>query len=143
MSRPRPIAVVVAVFFVVVCALFFAFTVEDAYIVSRYAANLANDGVLVFNQGERICALTSPLHSLVEGALLRLRPVLMTAVTTVLGLLPLLLSRGMGSEVQRPLATVVVFGLTTSTLLTLFVIPAVYGWVEEWLDPSLRPNVGE
>jgi cobalt-zinc-cadmium resistance protein CzcA len=76
--------------------------------------------------------------ALVEGALLRLRPVLMTAVTTVLGLLPLLLSRGMGSEVQRPLATVVVFGLTTSTLLTLFVIPAVYGWVEERLDPSLR-----
>jgi cobalt-zinc-cadmium resistance protein CzcA len=62
----------------------------------------------------------------------------MTAMTTVLGLLPLLLSRGIGSEVQRPLATVVVFGLTTSTLLTLFVIPAVYGWVEEWLDPSLR-----
>jgi cobalt-zinc-cadmium resistance protein CzcA len=76
--------------------------------------------------------------ALVEGGLLRLRPVLMTAMTTVLGLLPLLLSRGIGSEVQRPLATVVVFGLTTSTLLTLFVIPAVYGWVEEWLDPSLR-----
>ena len=76
--------------------------------------------------------------ALVEGALLRLRPVLMTAMTTVLGLLPLLLSRGIGSEVQRPLATVVVFGLTTSTLLTLFVIPSVYGWVEEWLDPSLR-----
>ena len=76
--------------------------------------------------------------ALVEGGLLRLRPVLMTAMTTVLGLMPLLLSRGIGSEVQRPLATVVVFGLTTSTLLTLFVIPAVYGWVEEWLDPSLR-----
>jgi cobalt-zinc-cadmium resistance protein CzcA len=81
--------------------------------------------------------------ALVEGALLRLRPVLMTAMTTVLGLLPLLLSRGIGSEVQRPLATVVVFGLTTSTLLTLFVIPAVYGWVEEKLDPSLRPREGQ
>ena len=41
-------------------------------------------------------------------------------------------------KTQRPLATVVVFGLTTSTLLTLFVIPAVYGWIEEKLDPSLR-----
>ncbi len=78
--------------------------------------------------------------ALVEGSLLRLQPVLMTAVTTVLGLLPLLLSTGMGSEVQRPLATVVVFGLSTSTLLTLFVIPAVYGWIEEKLDPSLRPK---
>ena len=66
-----------------------------------------------------------------KGALMRLRPVLMTALTTILGLLPLLLSTGIGSEVQRPLASVVVFGLTTSTLLTLFVIPAVYGWIEE------------
>ncbi len=65
------------------------------------------------------------------GAALRLRPVLMTALTTVLGLLPLLLAQGTGSDVQRPLAIVVVFGLTTSTLLTLFVIPAVYVWVED------------
>lgn len=69
-------------------------------------------------------------EAIIDGALLRLRPVLMTALTTVLGLLPLLIARGIGAEVQRPLAAVVVFGLTTSTLLTLFVIPAVYGWVE-------------
>ncbi len=65
-----------------------------------------------------------------EGALLRLRPVLMTALTTILGLLPLLLATGAGSEVQRPLASVVIFGLATSTLLTLFVIPVVYGGLE-------------
>ena len=70
-------------------------------------------------------------ESLVEGGLLRLRPVLMTALTTVLGLFPLLISRGSGSEIQRPLAIVVIFGLTTSTLLTLFVLPAFYGWLEE------------
>ena len=70
------------------------------------------------------------LDAVKEGAELRLRPVLMTALTTVLGLLPLLLTRGIGADVQRPLATVVVFGLTTSTLLTLFVIPAVYVWIE-------------
>jgi cobalt-zinc-cadmium resistance protein CzcA len=63
-----------------------------------------------------------------EGALLRLRPVLMTALTTVLGLLPLLFARGIGAEVQRPLAVVVVFGLTTATMLTLVVIPAFYRW---------------
>ncbi|MDY6880490.1 MAG: CusA/CzcA family heavy metal efflux RND transporter [Desulfatiglans sp.] len=73
-----------------------------------------------------------------EGALLRLRPVLMTALTTVLGLLPLLLAEGIGSEVQRPLASVVVFGLTTSTLLTLFVIPAAYGWLEEIIEKRRR-----
>ena len=73
----------------------------------------------------------SPLEAVTEGAELRLRPVLMTALTTILGLLPLLLARGIGADVQRPLAIVVVFGLATSTLLTLFVIPAVYVWVEE------------
>jgi cobalt-zinc-cadmium resistance protein CzcA len=64
----------------------------------------------------------------VEGACLRLRPVLMTALTTALGLIPLLFSSGTGSEVQRPLATVVIGGLVTSTILTLLVIPALYRW---------------
>jgi cobalt-zinc-cadmium resistance protein CzcA len=64
----------------------------------------------------------------VEGACLRLRPVLMTAVTTGLGLAPLLVATGTGSEVQRPLATVVVGGLASSTLLTLLVVPALYRW---------------
>lgn len=64
----------------------------------------------------------------VEGAKLRLRPVLMTALTTMLGLLPLLIATGTGSEVQRPLATVVVGGLFTSTILTLIVLPALYKW---------------
>ncbi|UCG51635.1 MAG: efflux RND transporter permease subunit [Candidatus Latescibacterota bacterium] len=64
----------------------------------------------------------------IRGACLRLRPVLMTAMTTALGLIPLLLATGTGSEVQRPLATVVIGGLVTSTLLTLVVIPALYKW---------------
>jgi cobalt-zinc-cadmium resistance protein CzcA len=67
-------------------------------------------------------------EAIVAGATLRLRPVLLTALTTVLGLVPLLLSRGMGSEVQRPLAVVVVAGILSSTLITLFLIPALYGW---------------
>jgi len=64
----------------------------------------------------------------VQGACLRLRPVLMTALTTALGLIPLLIATGTGSEVQRPLATVVVGGLVTSTVLTLLIIPALYKW---------------
>ena len=64
----------------------------------------------------------------IEGAKLRLRPVLMTALTTMLGLLPLLIATGTGSEVQRPLATVVIGGLYTSTILTLIVLPALYKW---------------
>jgi cobalt-zinc-cadmium resistance protein CzcA len=61
-----------------------------------------------------------------DGAISRLRPVLMTAFIAALGLIPMLLSTGVGSEVQRPLATVVVGGLISSTLLTLFVLPILY-----------------
>lgn len=63
-----------------------------------------------------------------KGAMLRLRPVLMTATVASLGLIPLLIATGIGSEVQRPLATVVVGGLITSTLLTLVVLPILYCW---------------
>ncbi len=64
--------------------------------------------------------------AILDGALSRLRPVLMTALATLLGLVPLLYATGVGSEVQRPLATVVVGGLLSSTLLTLFVLPVLY-----------------
>ncbi|MBW1816513.1 MAG: efflux RND transporter permease subunit [Deltaproteobacteria bacterium] len=72
----------------------------------------------------------------IRGACLRLRPVLMTAITTTLGLLPLLFSSGTGSEVQRPLATVVIGGLMTSTVLTLLVIPALFKWFSDSLQPE-------
>lgn len=65
-----------------------------------------------------------------EGTVLRLRPVLMTATVAILGLLPLLFSRGAGSEVQRPLAAVVVGGLLSSTALTLLLLPTLYGRFE-------------
>lgn len=63
---------------------------------------------------------------LIRGVSLRLRPVLITAFTTMFGLIPLLAARGPGAEIQRPLATVVVGGLMTSTLVTLIVLPLVY-----------------
>ena len=63
-----------------------------------------------------------------EGALTRLRPVLMTAMVASFGFIPMALATSAGAEVQRPLATVVIGGLVTSTLLTLLVLPAIYGW---------------
>ena len=65
-----------------------------------------------------------------QGAALRLRPVLMTASVAILGLVPMLISTGVGAETQRPLATVVVGGLITSTLLTLLLLPLIYEWSE-------------
>lgn len=61
-----------------------------------------------------------------EGALQRLRPVLMTALVAALGFVPMALNTGIGSEVQRPLATVVIGGIVSATLLTLVVLPVLY-----------------
>jgi len=69
-------------------------------------------------------------RAVMEGALARLRPVLMTALVASLGFLPMAMSQGAGAEVQRPLATVVIGGLATSTLLTLLVLPTLYRWFE-------------
>jgi cobalt-zinc-cadmium resistance protein CzcA len=69
-------------------------------------------------------------EAVVQGTALRLRPVLMTASVAILGLVPMLLSTGVGAETQRPLATVVVGGLISSTLLTLVLLPVLYEWLE-------------
>ena len=96
------------------------------------------DGVVLlscFNQLR--CTGKSVTVCTLEGGMLRLRPVLVTTITTLLGLVPLLLSKGIGSEVQRPLAVVVVLGLSSSTILTLFVLPAVYCWLEQGRKPPV------
>ena len=73
-------------------------------------------------------------EAVVQGTALRLRPVLMTASVAILGLVPMLLSSGVGAETQRPLATVVVGGLISSTLLTLILLPVLYEWLENRSD---------
>jgi cobalt-zinc-cadmium resistance protein CzcA len=93
----------------------FGIALENGMVLVTYLNQLLRDGVPIDEAS-------------IKGACLRLRPVLMTALTTALGLIPLLFSGGTGSEVQRPLATVVVGGLVTSTILTLLVIPALYKW---------------
>ena len=70
-------------------------------------------------------------QAVLSGCVMRLRPVLMTALVALLGLVPLALSQGIGSEVQRPLAVVVIGGLVSSTFLTLVVLPVLYQWIEE------------
>lgn len=81
------------------------------------------------------------------GALTRLRPVLMTALVASLGFVPMALAHGAGAEVQRPLATVVIGGILSSTFLTLVVLPTLYEWVERRFKPGKNgsatiPSVG-
>jgi len=75
--------------------------------------------------------------AMVEGASLRVRPVLMTALLSGLGLLPAALSHAIGSEAQRPLALVIVGGMITATILTLFVLPVFYAWLRSRKGASL------
>ncbi|MFQ5422669.1 MAG: efflux RND transporter permease subunit [Phycisphaerae bacterium] len=96
--------------------------------IALFGIALENGMVLVTCLNQLVHGGTAIDAASVRGACLRVRPVLMTASTTALGLIPLLISTGTGSEVQRPLATVVIGGLVTSTVLTLLVIPALYRW---------------
>jgi cobalt-zinc-cadmium resistance protein CzcA len=104
----------------------FGIALENGMVLVTYLNQLLRDGEEVDEAS-------------VKGASLRLRPVLMTAFTTALGLIPLLFSTGTGSEVQRPLATVVVGGLVTSTILTLLVIPALYKWFSIKVEKEIIP----
>jgi cobalt-zinc-cadmium resistance protein CzcA len=80
--------------------------------------------------------------SIIDGALIRLRPVLMTALVASLGFVPMALNTGIGAEVQRPLATVVIGGIISSTLLTLLVLPALYRIVHGREKRLLRKQAG-
>src|SRR5262249_35652853 len=74
-----------------------------------------------------------------QGARVRLRPVLTTALVASLGFVPMALSTSPGAEVQRPLATVVIGGLITSTALTLLLLPSLYAWLGAWRAPRESP----
>jgi len=75
---------------------------------------------------QRVLETGDLINSIVDGAITRLRPVLMTALVASLGFIPMALNVGTGAEVQRPLATVVIGGIISSTILTLVVLPILY-----------------
>ncbi|TQF71551.1 efflux RND transporter permease subunit [Pseudoalteromonas luteoviolacea] len=84
------------------------------------------NGVMLVESINARCHQQSVHDAILDGAVSRLRPVLMTALTSALGLLPMLLAQGVGAELQKPIAVVVIGGLVSSTLLTLFVLPSFY-----------------
>jgi len=87
------------------------------------------NGIVLVSAVNRLREEGRPMHlALLEGAASRLRPVLMTALVASLGFIPMAVSSSTGAEVQRPLATVVIGGLVTSTVLTLFLLPLLYPW---------------
>jgi cobalt-zinc-cadmium resistance protein CzcA len=126
--------------------------------VSAAVGFMALSGVAVLNGLVMMTAIRQRFESgmqldeaIADGALARLRPVLMTALVASLGFVPMAIATGTGAEVQRPLATVVIGGLITATALTLFVLPAIarlvlhrdeddQSWREKWWD-RLRRNV--
>ena len=99
----------------------FGIAVLNGIVLLTYIRELQHEGV-------------PPALAVERGAETRLRPVLMTALVASLGFVPMAVSHGAGAEVQRPLATVVIGGLVTSTLLTLLVLPSLYKWIEERRD---------
>ncbi|MES2299398.1 MAG: CusA/CzcA family heavy metal efflux RND transporter [Pseudomonadota bacterium] len=98
--------------------------------IAVFGVAMLNGIVLVSFLNEQRDLGLSVREAVRQGAALRLRPVLMTASIAIFGLVPMLLSSGVGAETQRPLATVVVGGLFTSTALTLLLLPLLYEWVE-------------
>jgi cobalt-zinc-cadmium resistance protein CzcA len=80
--------------------------------------------------------------AVIQGATMRLRPVLMTALVAGLGFVPMALNTGIGAEVQRPLATVVIGGILTATTLTLLVVPVLYYWLNQRGSPESNPARG-
>jgi len=106
------------------------------------------NGIMLISFINQLRAQGRPLReAVIDGTLTRLRPKLMTALVASLGFVPMALATGAGAEVQRPLATVVIGGIVTSTLLTLLVIPILYDWIEgrplrrRPLTPNPKPQI--
>ncbi len=102
--------------------------------IAVFGVAMLNGIVLVNFLNELRTRGLSVRDAVLQGTALRLRPVLMTASVAILGLVPMLLSSGVGAETQRPLATVVVGGLLSATLLTLVLLPVLYEWMESRLE---------
>ncbi len=106
--------------------------------IALFGVAVLNGVVMVTSINQRVLGGNTVEDSVQAGANSRLRPVLMTALIAALGLIPLLLATGVGSEIQRPLATVVVGGLLSSTCLTLVILPSLYVWFSKgWLRDQL------
>ncbi len=122
-----PLAVIGGVFSLYLSGQYISVPSSVGFI-TLFGVAVLNGVVMVESINQRIKDGLDASSAVFEGATSRLRPVLMTAITSALGLIPMLMSNGVGAEIQRPLASVIVGGLVTATLLTLFVLPVLYQW---------------
>ncbi|QNH58958.1 efflux RND transporter permease subunit [Limnospira indica] len=111
--------------------------------ITLFGVAVRNGLLLVDNYNQKLAQGMLLKEVITQGSLERLNPILMTALTSALGMLPLAIAQGAGNEVLQPLAIVVLGGLFTSTALTLLVIPALYTQFGKWLIPRLSPNQWE
>lgn len=122
-----PLAVIGGVFSLYLSGQYLSVPSSIGFI-TLFGVAVLNGVVMVESINQRLADGLSVNDAIYNGAVSRLRPVLMTAITSALGLIPMLLSSGVGAEIQKPLASVIVGGLVTATFLTLFVLPALYPW---------------
>jgi cobalt-zinc-cadmium resistance protein CzcA len=111
--------------------------------ITLFGVAVLNGVVMVSYFNQLRAAGRTVLQAVQEGADRRLRPVVMTALIASLGLVPMLAATGPGSELQRPLAVVVIGGLFTSTLLTLVLLPTLYAWLEGRAEAVARHSTGD
>jgi cobalt-zinc-cadmium resistance protein CzcA len=131
-----PFAMVGGVFALMVWGLYLSVPASVGFIVLFGVAVL--NGLVLVSYISQLRADGEPVASAVmHGCETRLRAVLMTASISIFSLIPMVFATGPGSEVQRPLAVVVIGGLLSSTALTLFVLPILYSWVEERRERAL------
>jgi len=120
-----PLAVIGGVFSLYLSGQYLSVPSSIGFI-TLFGVAVLNGVVMVESINQRVADGLAVKEAVFNGATSRLRPVLMTAITSALGLIPMLISTGVGAEIQKPLATVIVGGLLTATFLTLFVLPALY-----------------
>jgi cobalt-zinc-cadmium resistance protein CzcA len=122
-----PLAVIGGVFSLWISGQYLSVPSSVGFI-TLFGVAVLNGVVMVESINQRIMDGLAVSDAVFDGAISRLRPVLMTAITSALGLIPMLLSQGVGAEIQKPLASVIVGGLITATFLTLFVLPVLFTW---------------
>ena len=146
-SLPQTLMIYIAIPMATIGGVFALWLRDMPFSISAGVGFIVLFGVAVLNGLVMISGLnelkdegvTNLKDRIIEGTKRRIRPIMLTAFTDVLGFLPMAISASAGAEVQRPLATVVIGGLLTSTLLTLFVLPILYHWVEN-KSFRFRPN---